>query len=473
MKATTTMPNGPAGPELGHARVFSVPLRAIKPSPENDALYRPIDPASPEMLQLIASVSRDGVKEPLVLSLDGYIISGHRRHAAASAAGLDEVPARYEDIRRGDDGFTQLLAVYNQQRIKSPGEQAREGVALAADPDEAHGRLLAYRRQEARFRAKDSGLEVRAGGVKRRHGISRAKRPFLDAAVRAIEEARAFWPLSVRGVHYRLLNDPPLRNARRPSSRYRNDKAAYDDLSDILTRARLAGLVPMEALDDETRPVTVLRSYPGVGPFVRQESAHFLCWYARDLQAGQPLHIEVVCEKMTVGPIVEPVCAQFCLPLTIGRGYMSIPPRRDIAERFRLSGKAALQLVVVSDADPEGESIAESLAGSMRDDFHVPEVRAVKACLTPAQARRMGLPTALEAKETSSRRKGFVARHGAEVWELESLPPAELRRLVREAVESVLDHDAFNREVEAEKDDAAELEAVRAEAMRLLGGLVA
>src|SRR5262249_9586750 len=151
------------GTELGQARVFSVPLRVIKPSPENDELYSPVDIDSPEMGQLIASVRKEGIKEPLVLALDDYIISGHRRYAAACAAGLEEVPARYETVRRGEEGFVRLLAVYNQQRLKTAVEQAREGLVLAAAPDEAHAQLLAYRRREAHFRPRDTSLEVRPG----------------------------------------------------------------------------------------------------------------------------------------------------------------------------------------------------------------------------------------------------------------------------------------------------------------------
>jgi hypothetical protein len=36
-----------------------------------------------------------------------------------------------------------------------------------------------------------------------------------------------YWPLTVRQVHYLLLNDPPLRHDKKPGSVYVNDKASY------------------------------------------------------------------------------------------------------------------------------------------------------------------------------------------------------------------------------------------------------
>jgi hypothetical protein len=75
--------------------------------------------------------------------------------------------------------------------------------------------------------------------------------------------------------------------------------------------------------------------------------------------------------------------------------------------------------------------------------------------------QEMGLPPQMKAKETSSRCKGFVEKYGDDVFELEAVPPDRLQEILREAIDGVLDLDAFNAEVDAEKNDAAELERVR------------
>jgi hypothetical protein len=73
----------------------------------------------------------------------------------------------------------------------------------------------------------------------------------------------------------------------------------------------------------------------------------------------------------------------------------------------------------------------------------------------------MALPPMREAKAGSSRRKAFVAAHGEAVHELEAVPPARLQAILREVIDDVLDLEAFNAEIDAEKRDAARLDAYR------------
>src|SRR6516162_3976150 len=56
-----------------------VPLSSIRPSSLNDKLYRPVDPDDPDIIALAASIKELGVLEPLVITADNIICSGHRR----------------------------------------------------------------------------------------------------------------------------------------------------------------------------------------------------------------------------------------------------------------------------------------------------------------------------------------------------------------------------------------------------------
>src|SRR4030081_3361808 len=51
----------------------------IRPAPENDQSYRPIELEDPEILALAQSIRKNGLIEPIVISEDGYVISGPRR----------------------------------------------------------------------------------------------------------------------------------------------------------------------------------------------------------------------------------------------------------------------------------------------------------------------------------------------------------------------------------------------------------
>src|SRR5262249_36018772 len=120
---------------------------------------------------------------------------------------------------------------------------------------------------------------------------------------------------------------------------------------------------------------------------------------------------------------------------------------------------------------PEGEDIAHSFARSMRDDFDVEEIVPIKVALTPQQVAAMNLPPMMKAKEKSSRAKGFTAKHGDDVYELEAVPPQRLQEILREAIDRGLDGEAFNAEIDAEKRDVARLDGIRGQMARSIRGL--
>ena len=467
-------PKRATSPKLGHGRILGarVPLGSIRPSPENDQLYRPIDPDDPEIRALAESIEEHGILEPLVTTRDSYILSGHRRYTAAKLAGLDQIPVRIEPFNRSDDPdrFVVRLREHNRQREKSFDEKLREEI-VTTDPDEAYLALTEHRERQARVEV--DTIAIRS--PRRRAKVSKAKGDFVATIKRIIfDERRQYWPLSDRVIHYALLNDPPLRHASKPDSRYENTIQSYKSLVELLTRLRLDGTIPMTAIDDETRPITTWNVHPDPRSFIRSSLDDFLKGYWRDLTRSQPNHIEIVVEKNTVASIVKPVAMEFCLPMTSGRGYASLPPRAKMVARYKGSGKSRLVLLIASDFDPDGEEIAHSLARSIRDDFGIEKIDAVKVSLTAEQVREFNLPPMMEAKggkagdTNRSRRDRFVDAYGKHVWELEAIPPDELQRLFREKIDAVIDVDAFNAELEAEKADAAHLDRVRRTVHRVL-----
>ncbi len=206
-------------------------------------------------------------------------------------------------------------------------------------------------------------------------------------------------------------------------------------------------------------------------PFVRQELNDFLKGYYRDLMQSQPNHIEIIGEKNTIESIIHPVAMEFRIPYTIGRGYCSLPPRHAMAKRFERSGKNKMLLLVLSDFDPEGEDIAHSFARSLRDDFGISSIEAVKVALTAEQVLRLQLPPVANAKAGSSRRERFVSAHGERVWELEALSPEQLQSILREAINRIIDVNLFNSEVDQEKKDSVFLDGVRRRVHQAIGPL--
>ena len=85
---------------MGFFKVVRWDINRIKVSPENAELYRPVKPSDPTVQGLARSIEKFGVLEPLVISRDGYLMSGEQRLVAAKLAGLKAVPVRIYPISR-------------------------------------------------------------------------------------------------------------------------------------------------------------------------------------------------------------------------------------------------------------------------------------------------------------------------------------------------------------------------------------
>ena len=477
MKDITKLDANPDGtPIAAPAGLVRLCPCELKPSPENATLYKPFSPATErDDAKLVESMRAEGFRdtEPIIITADGFILDGHRRHQAALAARLPAVPVIIrQDIRRAAShpaDYVRTLAAYNLgTRDKDREEQFREAL-VDIDPESAHLRLR--QRREALLRFDGPAIEL-PEATRRRKGISEAKGPMLAACNAVIYRLRDFWPLSLRQIHYNLLNDPPLRNTDRRRSHYRNDRESYQDLSDLLTRARLTGQVPIEAINDDTRPKSIWRSWPNASDYMEEKVAGLISGYRRDYMRAQAVRVEIICEKQTVQGVLSPIAYNYGIPLIIGRGWGSLPMKRDIVKRFRDSRKERLILLLVSDLDPDGDGLAVDYPIALRDDFGFTdeEFRAVRVALTPEQVQEFGLPVNGDAEaKASSRKKAFIERHGmSDCYELEAVPPNTLRDLLRAAIESVIDRQAFAEEIEAEKADAAMLEAQHQTLIRAL-----
>lgn len=451
-----------------------VAIDSIRPAYQNDSIYKPVRADDPEIVALAKNIKTNGLLEPIAVTTDNVVVSGHRRRMACIVAGLKLVPVRRLKFSSTDPRFPEMLVDYNQQRVKSPEECIREEITRTSP--ESSMALLSQRRKtnlaKLYSQAEDVGLaEIDYAAPPSRDEISDGKQAMLEAAEKVIEDNREWWPLSLRQVHYRLLNDPPIRNTRsRKGLRYVNDQASYKDLSDLLVRARLAGLIPWEAICDETRPVSLWRNWLSVSQYVADDLENLFSNYRRNLLQSQPSHTELIVEKMTVQSIADRAAGRFGVTVTVGRGFSSITAKHDLVSRFLRSGKNTLTLLVVSDFDPEGECISENLVASIRHEFGIHNVLARKIALTMDQVETLELPSGGKAKKTSSRYESFVSKWGDDVYELEALEPAQLEKLIVDAIVAVTDADLIRYEQERESEEARELEARRRIALAAMGG---
>jgi hypothetical protein len=437
------------------------PIDSIFPASDNSLLYRPVNLDDPQIRELADSISEYGLLEPIIITKDHIIASGHRRYAAAQLAGLSEIPCRTVPMKSTDPEFIRLLVTCNQQRVKTLDELMREIIATA-DPEQSYQSLIDHRTEQAKLNHTLERIEL--GDYRSRRALSAAKEPMLKAIDQILEDNREFWPLSDRQIHYRLLPYQVLRHASKPNSVYRNNAQSYKDLTDVLTRARLIGRIPFSAIADETRPFTSWDVHQNPRNYCKREVDQFLKGYWRDLLQTQPNHIELIGEKLTIEGSIRPVCSRYTIPFSIGRGYASLDPRYKLVKRFEKSGKEKLILLTLSDFDPDGREISSSFARSLRDDFGIDEnrIEPIQVALTKDQIVEFHLLPVMTAKVDSPNYDKFIAQYASTiVHELDALTPAQLQSVLSRAIDSVLDIPAFNQQIEFEKEDATWLDGVR------------
>jgi site-specific DNA-cytosine methylase len=479
------------------SKVALVQLCDIRPCPENDTLYGSQSLDDPDVLSLIASIKEHGVTDPIRIGLDNVIISGHRRRFCAIQAGLREVPAIRERVSysASHDDFMRLVVEANEQRKKSPEMLMREA-AMKIDPAKAVADLKAQQqeRKAERLYGNIGDQKMETSTIASRKKISEGSMPFLEAARKVAEAHREFWPLSVRQIHYRLLNDPPLKFTKKDkvrynrkgevasvkpavqdeSRRYANDEESYKALVNLLARARVAGLFPWDAVEDETRPEDTNNDYWNVGEFTQAKVERFLSGYQRNRMQSQPAHIEIVAEKLTVRSILADIADDHSIPLTISRGHCGPTLKRRIAQRFRRSKKDTLIVLVVSDMDPAGQAIVQNMHDDLIDDFGIPEDRleVYRAGMTMPRVEELDLSPSYdtEEKDVSTKQAYLDLYDTTDCYELEAMEPEDLRDALIEDIDEVLDIDAYNAELAMEEKEAVQIAAMKSAVTEFMRG---
>ena len=98
---------------------MKIPINLLKTCPINSEIYRDSDVGD-----LVNSIGEVGLLQPIVVTPENIIISGHRRFKAIQSFGWTEVECEVKDIP--EDQFDVHIVLYNQGRNKVATEILRE-----------------------------------------------------------------------------------------------------------------------------------------------------------------------------------------------------------------------------------------------------------------------------------------------------------------------------------------------------------
>ena len=177
-------------PRLDRYQAQLVPIDSITPSPENDAIYGSIT-RDDAMEQLIASIQRNGLSDPVVVTGDPerFVLSGHRRLFALRVLGETEVPITINrNVHRlGNAEFHRELVAHNPQRVKSVGSILREAMLRDSSAADTYAAIKAVRAA-----ALDVDVEfMEVEGTKVTIDISERRQEFLSAVQRVVNNLRS------------------------------------------------------------------------------------------------------------------------------------------------------------------------------------------------------------------------------------------------------------------------------------------
>jgi hypothetical protein len=454
-------------------------VASLKPSPENDQIYDPRDTT-----KLAGTIAKNDCV-PLVILLDNWIVAGHQRHLALIENGQVLVWCQVIPKRRNeytDDEFLCLLKEYNEQRHKNAAELIREEI-IDMDPEDAYQQLNSQKRWSLSAAERNGIHKLYLGGVKKRHEISEDKAEHVSLILEIVDEREKYWPLSIRSVHYALLNYDFVRGYYWPRKedadygtkrelRYQNDDGSYDATADLITRLRFNNTISWQAFDDPTRPFHQVRSYDDLNEFVREEIDMLFAGVPRNLLLTQPAHIECFVEKNSIYPLALKITKQYHIPTSSGRGFNSADPWNDLYERYLESGKKYLKLIVLGDHDPEGLRIPIVGGQTLRDEFGIGEsnLSIYRAGVTREQIERYKLPAQNFAKESSVNLKWYLEQTGGDdtVWELEALKPEDMLNDLENVIKNVIDIELFKYELATYKKECAVLMAKKKAFLKIL-----
>lgn len=273
----------------------------------------------------------------------------------------------------------------------------------------------------------------------------------VDGIVQATNEHLAAYPSSnftVREIYYRLVARGIVPN----------NLNAYKAVMRILVRAREAGIVDENRIEDpERESVGGDWGFSDVDDFIAHKRTQIgRLWedYTRPIWDTQPHDVEIWLEKRALKtPLVEAL-EGLRVRINVARGYSSFTFIRNAADRA--SGVRPMIMLHVGDFDPSGVDMTRDLEERMTR-YGAQQLTVERIALTENQVVLLKLPPQ-PVKATDCRSKAFKQKHGDLVWELEALPREELQKIVRDAVESkIVNPDAWNERHRDIEDDVSRL----------------
>ncbi len=263
--------------------------------------------------------------------------------------------------------------------------------------------------------------------------------------------------MTLRQLYYQLVSQNVIPNSEK----------SYDQLGELVSKARLAGEIDWDAIEDRVR--VPKRASQFEDP---EDVMYAALWgYRLPRWKNQPNFCELWVEKDAIANVLSPIANDFHISLLVNRGYSSQSAMYEASKRFLRAAEAGkkLRLFYLGDHDPSGEDMVRDIRDRL-EMFGVPDLKVVKVALTMDQIKQHN-PPPNPAKITDARAKGYIEKYGEFSWEVDALPPEVLDQIIRAELNRAVDHEAMRAIKAQEKQDKKLIEAAMKEVMGKRGGV--
>jgi len=249
--------------------------------------------------------------------------------------------------------------------------------------------------------------------------------------------------LTLRQLYYQFVARGVIENSFRE----------YKKLQQLISDARLAGLIDWDSIVDRTRNLQSFPHWDSPADIIWQSSHS----YREDKWATQKNHVEVWVEKDALIGVVERACELYQTPFFSCRGYTSQSEVWGAAQRLAELDKPAT-ILHLGDHDPSGVDMSRDIQDRM-ELFNADNVKVKRVALTMAQIRKLN-PPPNPAKITDSRAAGYIKQYGQQSWELDALDPKFMIDLIHTETRKLIEMNEWEKACAAEaegKESLAEL----------------
>jgi hypothetical protein len=276
--------------------------------------------------------------------------------------------------------------------------------------------------------------------------INYRSKNFAESSLSIIEQANEIfesyvsqgYTLTLRQLYYQFVSRDLLPNLQK----------SYKRLGNIISDARVAGLIDWDHMEDRTR------NLQSVSHWSSPESIIYSCatGYHIDKWEGQTYRPEVWIEKDALSGIIEGPCNQNDVPFFPIKGYNSQSEMHDGAMRLKswIEGGQTPIILHLGDHDPSGIDMTRDIIDRMAL-FIGHEIEVRRLGLNIEQVRQYNPPPNF-AKLSDARSEGYIAQFGNESWELDALEPRVMADLVTDTIKELRDDDVWEERVRKEED---------------------